>query len=147
MIDEVDVHQYLDGGSHVMAIAIKRMFGGRFVLFCEDDGEYFDPVSGHRMPTIHHVCVELTDGRLVDVSGVRPGSHSLEQWEAMGDGGDEPTFLVVRMDEEQDLMSFVDNDEELPLGSFTEADVDDAGEFFLERNPGLGLGYGSMLRH
>lgn len=147
MFEACDTHQYLEGECHVMAIAIQRMFGGRFVLLCEDVGDYSDPMSGDPVPTVHHVYVEFSDGRIADIMGVKDGENALGQWEAMNDDEPEALFSVIRIDDEEDLSEFVDDGEDLPLVAYTELDVDEAGRFFLERNPGLGLSFDAMHLH
>jgi len=147
MLEACGTHQYLEGECHVMAVAIRRMFGGRFVLLCEDGGDYSDPATGDPVPTVHHVYVELPDGRVADVLGVKDGGNALEQWEAMNDDEPEAHFSVVRVDDEEGLSAFIDDGEALPLVAFTELDVDEAERFFLERNPGLGPGCDARHRH
>jgi hypothetical protein len=145
---EEDLSQrYLEGECHVMAVALQRMFGGRFVLFCEDTGDYWDPETGDPVPAVHHVCIEFADGRVVDVSGVRDGGNVLGQWEALNDEGGDAGFSILRLDDEDELMEFVDEGEYLPLASFCEQDVEEAERCFLDRHPGIGLGYDSMAVH
>ncbi|NTF17949.1 hypothetical protein G6L37_06000 [Agrobacterium rubi] len=136
---EFEEYNHLDGKSHVMAIAIRRLLGGTFKLFCEQSGSFEDPETGEPLPTICHIFVKLPDGRLADADGIRTSDKTIEEWESMNDiEGDGDIFSVITVDDEIGLEKYVSWDECLPLNPFEESDVANAQELFLLRNGGQG---------
>lgn len=138
----MDETSYMEGRCHVLAVAVQRNMGGTFLLLCERSQDYRNPKTGTAVPAVHHVYALLSDGRLIDVRGEHVIENVVAQWLSLGDERARNPFTAVEVEDEQALEEFVDDGWNLPLTSYSKADVDGAWEFFVARHRDILLHHG-----